>query len=72
MLNRMQHNTKNNKTNAEGYLDPTASAAISNVTEEEKSLNLLIYVLKYIIDRAGFELVGRIVLKNKQSGRVYR
>lgn len=68
----MQHNTKSNRTNAMGYLDPTASTAIANVTEEEKSLNLLVYVLKYIIDRAGFELVGRIVLKNKKSGRVYR
>ena len=68
----MQHNPKSNNTNAAGYLDPTASAAIENVTAEEKSLNLLIYVLKYIIDRSGFELVGRIVLKNKESGRVYR
>lgn len=68
----MQHNPKSNNTNAAGYLDPTAATAIANVTTEEKSLNLLIYVLKYIIDRAGFELVGRITLRNKESGRVYR
>lgn len=68
----MQHNPKKDNTNAAGYLDPTAAKAIANVTEEEKSLNLLIYVLKYIIDRSGFELVGRIVLKHKKSGRVYR
>lgn len=68
----MQHNTKSDRTNASGYLDPTAAKAIANVTEEEKSLNLLVYVLKYIIDRAGFELVGRITLKNKKSGRIYK
>ncbi len=68
----MQHNPKSNRTNAAGYLDPTAAKALANVAEEEKSLNLLVYVLKYIIDRSGFELVGRIVLKNKKSGKVYR
>ena len=72
MVILMQHNTKSSRTNAAGYLDPTAATAIANVTAEEKSLNLLIYVLKYIIERSGFELVGRIVLKNKESGRVYR
>lgn len=68
----MQHNPKNNRTNAAGYLDPTAAAAIANVTKEEKNLNLLVYVIKYIIDRSGFELVGRITLKCKESGRVYK
>lgn len=68
----MQHNPKSNNTNAAGYLDPTAATAIANVTAEEKSLNVLIYVLKYIIEHSGFELVGRITLRNKESGRVYR
>lgn len=68
----MQHNPKSNNTNAAGYLDPTAATAIANVTTEEKNLNRLVYVLKYIISHSEFELVNRIELKHKESGRVYR
>lgn len=68
----MQHNPKSNNTNAAGYLDPTASAAITNISDEEKEHNRLIYVLKYIIKRSKFDLEGRIVLRSKESGRLYR
>lgn len=62
--------------NKEGYADPTAGEAVGMVAREEKERNAaltsLINVLKQIINLAGFELVGRIVLKDKATGKEYR
>lgn len=62
--------------NAEGYRDPTAEAALSAVireeTEQQRRLNALIYVLKFTIDAAGFELIHRIELRDKKTGREYK
>ena len=64
------------RKNAEGYSDPTAGAAMSNILREEnerqRRVTALIGVLKYIIDAAGFELLARIELKDRRSGREYR
>ena len=40
--------------------------------EQQKRLNTLIFVLKYIIRLAGFELLNRFELKDKKTGREYR
>ena len=49
--------------NSEGYADPTAHAALKSVerdeAEQQKRVNALIYVLKYIINAAGFDQIGR-------------
>lgn len=62
--------------NAEGYPDPTAYHAIKRVTQEENELdakvNLLIKVLKFIISESGFELLARIELRDKKTGRCFR
>ncbi len=63
--------------NAEGYNDPTAYAAINNITREEHEaldakVNLLIKVLKFIISESGFELCARIELRDKKTGRCFR
>lgn len=62
--------------NSEGYSDPTAGAAMSKILREEnerqKRVTALIGVLKYIIDAAGFDLIARIELKDRKSGREYR
>ena len=64
------------KKNCEGYADPTAHAAIRNIIQEEneqqRRVTALIGVLKYIIDAAGFDLIARIELKDRKSGREYR
>ena len=59
--------------NNEGYRDPTAVGAVAK--EERKrneAVTSLITMLKQIISLAGFELVGRIVLKDKETGKEYR
>lgn len=62
--------------NNEGYRDPTAGEAVGMVAKEEKKRNeavtSLITMLKQIISLAGFELVGRIILKDKETGKEYR
>lgn len=62
--------------NAEGYNDPTAYNGTKNIIREEdeqqKRVNTLIFVLKYIIRLAGFELLNRIELKDRRTGRDYR
>lgn len=62
--------------NGEGYADPTAYEGLKSViredAEQQKRLNTLIFVLKYMIGLAGFELLNRIELKDRQTGREYR
>lgn len=66
----------NPRLNSEGYYDPTAYHGLRNIIREENAVDYevstLIKVLKYIINRAGFELVSRIELKDKKSGRVFK
>lgn len=52
--------------NGEGYPDPTAYNAL------EGKVNFLIKVLKFIIAESGFELLARIEIKDKKTGRCFR
>ncbi|MCX4292367.1 MAG: hypothetical protein OSJ36_11335 [Odoribacter sp.] len=64
------------RKNAEGYSDPTAYAALTPImreeTEQQRRVSALVGVLKYIINTAGFDLIARIELKDKKTGRVYK
>jgi len=66
----------NPKYNQSGYIDPVAYEAIGNVIKEEKELDKkvhnLISVLKFIIDWAGFELIGRIEIRDKKTRKEFR
>lgn len=67
---------RNPMKNSEGYPDPTAYGGLRPVIEEENALERrvtqLIKTLKYIIGLAGFELVCRIEIKDKKTGRLFR
>lgn len=74
----MENNIYHNK---EGYPDPTAGNAMANMIHAQKKENsdpleckkkFLIKVLKFIISEAGFELIGRIQIKDSESGREFR
>lgn len=66
----------NGKFNASGCKDLTAYEAINKITKDEKNkdkhVNKLIQVVKFIIDSAGYELVNRIVIMDKETKKVYR
>jgi len=69
-------NKDNPRNNSEGYADPTAYEGTKNIIREEnlqqKRITELMNVLRYIIDKAGFELKYRIVLVDKKTGKEYR
>lgn len=69
--------------NASGYADPTACKAIRKVDRDRAAeeaewwnsknrLDDLLDCLKYIIEASDFELEGRIILKDKKTGRVWK
>lgn len=62
--------------NKEAYPDPTAYYGMKNAMKEEEKLeieaNRLVHIIKSICDVAGFEIVGRITLKHKKSGKEFR
>lgn len=69
-------NTTDPRRNSEGYYDPTAYGGLKPLIEKDEALerkvNFLIRALKFIISESGFELLARIELKDKETGRVFR
>lgn len=61
-----------NKRNSEGYSDPTAYQAMKNIEAEEERFHKLLYAIFDICELANFEIEGRIVLVDKQTGRIWR
>ena len=64
------------KRNSERYADPTAYQAMKNIIvaerEVKKKSDNLIGAMKLLADVAGFEIVGRICLRHKESGKEFR
>lgn len=62
--------------NAEGYQDPTAHDAMTKVMREEnerqRRVSAVIGVIKSVADLAGFDLIERVALKDRKTGREYR
>ncbi len=62
----------NLRKNAEGYSDPTAYKAIANTSAEDERFYKLLDMIFNICELSGFHLEGRIVLKDKRTGKVWR
>lgn len=64
------------KRNASGLPDPTAHDALLPIAQAEEELEArttkLIKVLKGIIDLAGYDLMARIELRDRKSGKIFR
>ena len=62
--------------NAEGYSDPTAHDAITKIAREEserlRRLSAVVGVRKSVADLAGFDLIERVALRDRKTGREYR
>ena len=62
--------------NPEGYGDPTAHAAMSTVQKEQDAADLrvqnFIRAVKTIIDQSGYDLLARIEIRDRATGRDYR
>ena len=68
--------SRNPRHNTSGCVDPTAYEALKPMIQEdaalEKKVHNLVNTVKFIIDWAGFEMIGRIQIKDKKSGREFR
>jgi hypothetical protein len=58
--------------NGERYRDPTADNAVRHADRTPEPVMKIIYMLRDIAGLAGFEIVGRICLRDKTTGREYR
>lgn len=62
--------------NNSGYHDPTAYEGMKAVNredaEQQKRVNSLIYVVKFIVNAAGFDLINRIEIRDRKTMREYR
>lgn len=62
--------------NCEGYSDPTAGVAIGSAKKDEQDIDKLNHKVmqsfRLLVDLAGFEIVGRITLRHKKSGRIFK
>ena len=65
-------NESNSRKNSERYSDPTAFEALRNIDKEDERFHRLLHTLFYICELADFQIEGRIVLIDKQTGRVWR
>lgn len=67
---------KNPYFNNSGCPDPTAFEALKPIIHEdtalEKKVHNLVNTVKFIVDWAGFEMIGRIQIKDKKSGKEFR
>lgn len=66
--------SKDDRKNPEGYLDLTAYEAIKNVDKDKEAerFHRLLDVIFSICELSGFHVEGRIVVRDKQTGRVWR
>ena len=67
---------KDDRKNAEGYNDPTAYNAIKNVEQEQDKddvrFHQLLNTMFSLCELADFHIEGRVVLKDKRTGKVWR
>ena len=66
--------------NAEHCPDPTPGAAWENICKDTRrkeaasllQISILVPILRQIADWAGFEIIGRIPLREKSTGKEFR
>lgn len=62
----------NLKKNGEGYSDPTSYKAIKAAEEETVKFQKLLDTIFNICELSGFHIEGRITIKSKNTGRIWR
>lgn len=64
------------RRNASGCPDPTAHDALLPIAQADAELEArttrLIKALKIMVDLAGYDLMARIKIRDRESGRIFR
>lgn len=71
----MSHNERDPRRNSSHYMDLTAYEAIERVDRErdaEERFKKLLNTIFYICDLAGFHIEGRLEIRDKKTGKVWR
>lgn len=68
--------------NAEGYQDPTVDKVFASVLkkpplseQDARSLSRikhLMHIIRFLADEFGFDIEERVVLRDKQTGKIWR
>jgi len=58
--------------NNEGYPDTTAGEAIRNADKPPRHVMDAVYILRSVASLAGYEIIGRVELKDKKTGKEWR
>lgn len=61
-----------NQRNGEGYIDPTASAAIREADRPPERVEAAIRRMKTVARWHGLEVIGRIALRDPETGKEWR
>lgn len=68
--------SRNETFNQAGYKDMVAYEAIQNVTqaeeEEKRRVTRTIYIIKAVVELAGFKLVNRLELEDIKTGNIFK
>ena len=69
-------NRKNPRCNNEGYADPTPYEALRNIDKANEALddkvNFLFKVIRFIASEAGFDILNRIEVQDRHSGKIFK
>ena len=57
--------------NGSGYFDDTAGKAIDSADKDNERFHKLLETIFNICELSGFHIEGRIVIKDKRTGRVW-
>ena len=60
------------RKNGSGYFDPTAYEAIKKADAESARFHKLLDTIFNICELAGFHIEGRIVVRDKETGKVWK
>lgn len=76
IINKQKGDSDMGYKNSEGYSDPTAGVAMGSAKKQEQEIDKLNHKVmqsfRLLLDLAGFEIVGRVTLKHKKSGRIFK
>ena len=67
-----QGDRDNIRYNGEGYPSSVEFKLLKEETDLERKVNFLIKVLKFIINECGFDLLCRIEIRDRKTGRTFR
>lgn len=71
-LEIMQKRDQDIRRNGSGYFDPTAYKAIKHVDSEQRRFHKLLNAIFTLCELSDFRIEERIILKDKQTGKVWR